>query len=71
MADPSLVPLAAAALAAAGMSAAAGLRAWQDWIALRREQVSSGRGPVRSCDELTALRARVRRLEAIASGVEL
>jgi len=70
MALPSLIPFAAAALAAAAMSAAAGLRAWQDWIALRREQVSSGAAPARD-RELTALRARVRRLEAIASGVEL
>jgi len=70
MTDPSLLPFAAAALAAAGMGAAAGLRAWQDWIALRREQVSSGQAPGGD-RELTALRARVRRLEAIASGVEL
>jgi hypothetical protein len=70
VADPSLLPFAAAALAAAGMSAAAGLRAWQDWIALRREQVSCGAAPARD-PELTALRARVRRLEAIASGIEL
>jgi len=70
MADPSLIPVAAAAFAASGMSAAAGLRAWQDWIALRREQLSSGRAPARDV-ELTALRARVRRLEEIASGIEL
>ena len=70
MSDPALLPFAAAALIAAGMSAAAGLRAWQDWLALRREEVATnGAGAPRG--DLATLRARVRRLEAIANGIEV
>ena len=70
MSDPALLPFAAAALIAAGMSAAAGLRAWQDWLALRREEVvtNCARAPR---GDLATLRARVRRLEAIANGIEI
>lgn len=70
MSDPALLPFAAAALIAAGMSAAAGLRAWQDWLALRREEVALRSGQPNGGD-LTTLRARVRRLEAIANGIEV
>jgi hypothetical protein len=70
MSDPTLLPFAAAALIAAGMSAAGALRAWRDWLALRREEIAMRRGAPRGGD-LIALRARVRRLEAIANGVEI
>jgi hypothetical protein len=69
MSAPALLPFAAAALIAAGMSAAAALRAWRDWLALRREEVAARGGP--RDGDLKTLRARVRRLEAIANGVEL
>jgi hypothetical protein len=70
MSTPTLLPFAAAALIAAGMGAAGALRAWRDWLALRREEIAARGGPPRDSDVAT-LRARVRRLEAIASGVEL
>jgi hypothetical protein len=70
MSGPILLPFAAVALIAAGMSAAGALRAWRDWLALRREEIAARRDPPRDGD-LKTLRARVRRLEAIASGVEL
>lgn len=70
MADPALLPFAAAALAATGMAAGAALRGWRGWLALQRERRESGcvlRGPG---TDLAALRVRIRRLEAIASGTE-
>jgi hypothetical protein len=70
MSAPTLLPFAAATLIAAGMGAAGALRAWRDWLALRREEIAVRHGPPRGGD-LTALRARVRRLEAIANGIEI
>jgi hypothetical protein len=72
MADPTLLPFAAAALIATGTTAAAVLRGWNEWLALRREQLSKGRGAGRAGGSgLAALRDRVRRLEAIANGADL
>jgi hypothetical protein len=71
MTDPTLLPFAAAALTATALAAGAGLRAWQDWLALQRERLGAGRPAKKQTGDLTALRARVRRLEAIANGIEL
>lgn len=76
MNDPaSLVALSASGLLAVAFASAAGLKGWTDWLALRRLELS-GRGTVRRSGaagrlELADLRARVKRLEAIANGAEL
>jgi hypothetical protein len=75
MDDPtSLLALSGTGLLAVGLACAAGLRAWRGWLELRRQELNS-RGSVRSGGrgrvEVVELRARVRRLEAIANGAEL
>ena len=72
MTDATLLPFAAAALIAIAMTAAAALRGWREWLSLREEQVRSGRRPAaaRDANEVAALRARIRRLEAIADGAD-
>ena len=70
MTDPTaLFTLVTAGTAAVAIAAAAGLRGWQEWLDLRRAQLggSSSRRS-QAPTELVELRARVRRLEAIASG---
>jgi hypothetical protein len=78
--DPTLV-LTAGLLMAVIVLAGAALRAWQGWLDLKRselERVAAGRnggeegssiGTARI--ELADLKERIRKLEAIASGVEL
>lgn len=72
MSDPAtFVALATASTAAVAITVGAGLRGWQEWLDLRRAQIGEGRAHRRpGAPELTELRARVRRLEAIASGSE-
>lgn len=77
--------LAAALVLVAAMLCAAGLSAWRGWLAYKRLQLEAARradgttlepredeqtgaGPL---IELAAVKERLRRLEAIASGVEL
>lgn len=77
--DPTLV-LTAGLLMALIVVAGAGLRAWQGWLDLKRSELDraagaqggdqgSGLGTARI--ELADLKERIRKLEAIASGVEL
>jgi hypothetical protein len=70
--DPGVLALAGAATAALGLAAAAALRAWHGWLELRRLEIArcgpapaAGRG---AAADLRELRARLRRLEAIADG---
>jgi hypothetical protein len=75
MDDPfTLVALAASAMLAVGLACAAGLRGWTGWLELRRLELGgSGRVHDRTPGarpDLAELRARVRRLEAIANGAE-
>jgi len=76
MNDPAiLVALSASGLVAVGLASAAGLRGWTGWLELRRlELAERGSGTGRSAPgarpEIADLRARVRRLEAIADGAE-
>ena len=58
-----------ATLLALALGALVTLRGWRGWLELRREQVLSGDGRGASGD-LAELKRRVRKLEAIASGVE-
>jgi hypothetical protein len=51
------------------MLSLAGLRAWRGWLALRHAQLLAG-APRAGALDLPSLRARVKRLEAIASGLD-
>jgi hypothetical protein len=59
---------------ALAMLSLAALRGWDGWLELRKLEVTQARGPNRSPAaariELADLKDRVRRLEAIATGVE-
>ena len=75
MADPaSLAALTGSGLLAVGLASGALLKAWFGWLELRRIELEArGKGARKGSGgrpELAELRARVRRLEAIASGGE-
>ena len=70
MQDPTpLLTLAAAGLAATGMTAFTALKGWREWLDLRRAAIEERRSesPRRT---IAQLKQRVRRLEAIANGIE-
>ena len=72
----SLIALSASGLLAVSLASVAALRGWSEWLELRRLQLGRGRGGAGrngsgARPELADLRARVRRLEAIADGAEL
>ena len=72
--DPTaLVALASSGVIALSVASAAALRGWHGWLELKRLEM--GRRPqagsTLSGTEVFALKERVRRLEAIANGVEL
>jgi len=70
----SLVIFAFAALAGLALATAAALQAWQAWLALRQAALETARplaSPTSARIEIASLRERVRRLEAIATGIEL
>jgi hypothetical protein len=74
MTDPaSLAALTASGLLAVGLASAALLKAWHGWLELRRADLARrGRGGrPGGREDVAELRARVRRLEAIASGGEV
>ena len=62
------LPFAAAMTAALALVSAAGLRAWRQWLELKRSQLDR-HGPARA--DLGDLKRRIRRLEALASGIEV
>ena len=77
MQDPAaLVTVASTAIAGLSLTSAVALKGWNDWLKLKREQMNERR-PERSSPspvariEVADLKERVRRLEAIASGVDL
>lgn len=73
--DTLLMVLAVLVVALSMLSLAA-LRGWEGWLRLRRIELAQGRAPRRTPSpaaarlELADLKDRVRRLEAIANGVE-
>jgi hypothetical protein len=71
MIDPGIpLPLAASATLGLALVSAAGLRAWLQWLELKRTQIAqSGRANGRP--DLGELKRRVRRLEALANGIDL
>jgi hypothetical protein len=76
--DPTIV-MAGTCLVGLSVVAAALLKAWQGWLELKRQELGQTRRP--DSDEPTGvgaarieladLKERIRKLEAIASGVEL
>lgn len=68
-------------LAALSIVSFAALKGWRDWIALKREELAHVHGPGHHHDaqvpsaasriELADLKERLRKLEAIAAGVDL
>jgi hypothetical protein len=74
-------PITMAVLAAsvlAGMAAAswAGLKAWNGWLELKKMELAQAVGdrglpPAGGRIEMAALRERVRKLEAIAAGIDI
>ena len=76
MNDPgTLLALLAAAVVALAMLSLAALKGWDGWLQLRRLELSQTQSkpaptPAAARIELADLRERVRRLEAIANGVE-
>ena len=77
MTDPTAtLILASAALAALAIVATAALAGWRGWLQLRRaelERVPGTAGPPAAGTriEIADLKERIRKLEAIAAGVEL
>ena len=76
MSDPAtLVAILAAAIVSLAMLSLAALKGWDGWLELRRLELGQAQGaraptPAAARIELADLKARVRRLEAIANGVE-
>jgi len=69
----TLVALVAAAVIALAMMSLAALKGWRGWLDLRRmelDQTGHGPGAAPGRLELADLKDRVKRLEAIANGVE-
>ncbi len=79
MIDPNLyITLALAGLAGLAMIVAGGLAGWRGWLSLRRlelDHAQDGRMPVSvstgSRIEIADLKERIKKLEAIAAGVDL
>jgi len=71
----TLLMVVAVLLVALAMLSLAGLRGWEGWLQVRRIELADGRGRRRAPNpaaarDLADLKDRVRRLEAIANGVE-
>jgi hypothetical protein len=75
MTDPTMLMMASsAALVGLGITSAATLRAWSGWLDLKRFELDAKSPATRAGGgkaELAELRDRVRKLEAIASGIEI
>lgn len=77
MNDPAIIAAASATLAAISLLSGAALRGWKGWLDLKRAELEAGRrgrkdSPASGVKvEVAELKQRVRRLEAIASGIEI
>ena len=71
----SLVTFASAGIVGFGIVSTAMLRGWTGWLEVKRLEIDPGRNRACTCPspmagEISGLKDRVRRLEAIASGVD-
>lgn len=76
MTDPTAIALLGASLVAAMLVAAVALlKGWKGWLELKRLELSgreqAGLAPTGGRIELADLKERVRKLEAIAAGIDL
>ncbi|HTG39715.1 hypothetical protein [Sphingomonas sp.] len=81
MHDPQFyLTMAAAALVALAMVTTGLLTAWRGWLSLKRQQLNAATGPASDSVpgpsatqriEIADLKERIRKLEAIAAGVDL
>lgn len=78
--DPTIyLTLALSGLAGLGMIIAAGLSGWRGWLALKQQELDAHHAPetvpamptAASRIEIADLKERIRKLEAIAAGVDL
>ena len=75
--DPlSIGLIAGSVLAGMGTAAVAGLKGWNNWLDFKRMEVTHsmadhGLPPAGNRIEIADLRERVRKLEAIAAGIDL
>jgi hypothetical protein len=71
----TLLTIASTALAGVGIAAFTGLRGWQGWLDLKRLELAGHgkepRSPAMERIEMADLKERIRKLEAIASCVDL
>jgi hypothetical protein len=72
----TMVTLASFALAGLGIATFAGLRGWQGWLEVKRLELagavrSERRSPAGDMIEMADLRERVRKLESLASCIDL
>jgi hypothetical protein len=70
MIGADLLPFALLLTAGTALVSLAGLKAWRHWLELKRIEIAR-RGGAGPRTELGELRRRVRRLEALASGIEI
>jgi hypothetical protein len=75
--DPTTIALVSTSLLASlGAASWAGLKAWNGWLELKRFELTQASGdrtlpPASGRIEIADLRERVRKLEAIAAGIDL
>ena len=71
----TMIALAGSGLAGLSIAAYAGLKGWQGWLDLKRLELAAQRtperGPAMDRIEMADLRERIRKLESIASCVDL
>ena len=72
----SVALIGASILLAMGLACVAGLKGWQAWLDFKRLELASNLGeqglpPATGRIELADLKERVRKLEAIAAGIDL
>jgi hypothetical protein len=63
--------LAASVIAGLGGASLAGLKAWNGWLELAHSTGDRGLPPASGRIEMADLRERVRKLEAIAAGIDI
>lgn len=77
MSDPvTMITIASAGLAGLGIATFAGLRGWQGWLEVKRLELAGStrhepRSPAGDMIEVADLKERVRKLESLASCIDL